>query len=308
MPQTRSILSIQLPTGGSAQVVRRRYGNDSGPRVAIVAGIRGDTPEGIRIAYNLAATLDRLESHLQGVVDLYPCVNPLAAEQGLRLWPFFNVDLNRMFPGKKNGHPPELVAHALVSDIRSADYVWELRGARPGFVECTQALVSTDTASALAKHANVKVVWKRTPGRSAPSTFAYQFKNTIVLEGGTGNRLTASVGAELHDGLLNLLARVGILPEEQLPFSWVGIERPTIVDDFSVHRVRTHRSGLFLPHATCEKNLHKGDPIGEVIDPGSGLHKETIVMPCNGVVMALRDHPVISPGEMVARVLQQSEG
>ncbi len=303
MSERTSIFSIELPTGGEVQLTRHRFGVAPKPRISIVAGIRGDAPEGMRIAFSMLQHLSRLEDSLRGQVDIYPCVNPLAAEQGERLWPFFGVDLNRLFPGRENGHPPERVAHALVTDLQGSDYILELRGARPSFQECTQALVRSAEAASLALHSNVQLVWQRTPGPAAPKTFAYQFPNTIVLEGGVGNQLTDSVGRELCDGILNLLAQVGILPEEKLPFSWASMERPTLVSDKDVLRVRVGRSGFFLPEAHLGQELAKGALIGRVIAPDSGAVREEIIAPASGTVMALRVQPVVSLGIMVARIL-----
>ena len=53
------ICSAGMPTGERVDIVRRRFSNGEGPRVALVAGVRGDTPEGIRVAHIVA-------SHLQG--------------------------------------------------------------------------------------------------------------------------------------------------------------------------------------------------------------------------------------------------
>ena len=49
------------------------------------ANVRGDAPEGIRVAFQLMEALRSVESGLKGYVDVYPCINPLAAEQGRRL-------------------------------------------------------------------------------------------------------------------------------------------------------------------------------------------------------------------------------
>ena len=117
MAKVSVVETIELPSGGSATINRWRFGRVGGAHLVIVAGIRGDAPEGVRVAFRLISTLKKLESHLLGSVDVYPCVNPLAAEQGQRLWPFFGVDLNRLFPGKANGHPPYRVAHRLVQQI-----------------------------------------------------------------------------------------------------------------------------------------------------------------------------------------------
>tara|TARA_B100000683_G_C12351084_1_gene498965 strand:- start:211 stop:912 length:702 start_codon:yes stop_codon:yes gene_type:complete len=231
-------------------------------------------------------------------------MNPLAAEQGSRLWPFFDVDLNRLFPGKENGHPPARVAHTLVKDLQKCDYVLELRGARPFFQEITQALVRSEEAASLAMHLNVQLVWKRHPGPAASKTFAYQFPNTIVLEGGVGNQLTEDVGEQLRNGLLNFLGQVGLLPEEVLPFSWVGMERPVLVEGESVERVRVSRAGFFVPEVALGATITKGTRIGTVVDISSGILREEILASCDGLLMALRVQPIVSLGTMVARILR----
>ena len=275
------------------------------PRVAIVAGIRGDAPEGIRVAHQVARTLEKIEDRLTGLVDIYPCANPLGAHQGSRLWPFFDVDLNRLFPGKEDGHQPDRVAHALCNDVRGATQVVELRGAREAFSEVIHAQVrERDVSSAeLAMDANVALVWARKPGPAATRTFAHQFPGSIVLEGGTGNRLTRGVGKDLEEGVIHLLSQAGVLAEQDLPFHWAALNRPQIVTDDQVFRVRAEQSGLFLPEFAVWSEVEEGATLGQVIDPESGQVLESVLSPCAGRVMAVREHPVVYPGTMVARVV-----
>lgn len=307
MSEMSAVIQVELPSGDELAIVRWRFGQagPGTPRVAIVAGIRGDAPEGIRVAHQVARALEDVEDRLNGVVDVYPCANPLGAHQGTRLWPFFDVDLNRLFPGKASGHQPDRVAHALTTDIRGATQVVELRGAREAFSEVIHAQVrERDTAAAeLAMGANVAMVWTRKPGPAATQTFAHQFPGTIVLEGGTGNRLNNTVGQDLEEGVLHLLTQVGILAESDLPFHWAAMNRPVMVDDSKVFRVRAERSGLFLPEFEVWGEVEAGETLGTVIDPESGMVHQTIQSPTTGRVMAVREHPVVYPGTMVARVV-----
>lgn len=302
-----AVIQVELPSGDELAIIRRRFGRGGPgvPRVAIVAGIRGDAPEGIRVAHQVARSLEAIEDRLTGVVDVYPCANPLGAHQGTRVWPFFDVDLNRRFPGKESGHQPDRVAHALYSDIRGAVQVIELRGAREAFSEVIHAQVrERDTAAAeFAMGANVALVWARKPGPAATQTFAHQFPGTIVLEGGTGNRLNAEVGKDLEEGVIHLLSQVGVLAEKDLPFHWAAMSRPVVVNDAQVFRVRAERSGLFLPEFTVWSEVEKGATLGHVIDPEDGAVMETILSPTTGRVMAVREHPVVYAGTMVARVV-----
>jgi len=305
VPELTTIAEVPLPSGDEINIVRRRFGSGEGKRVAVVAGIRGDAPEGIDVAHRVGRFLAQVEDALEGTVDLYPCVNPLAAERGTRRWPFFDLDLNRRFPGRPDGHPPDRVAHALVADIAGADLVIELRGARPAFREATQAHVRVrdGDAARLAGHTNVAVVWCRRPGPASPATFAHQFPGCIVLEGGVGNRVSGRVGRELSEGVLHLLAVIGLVAEDLLPFPWAAMTRPLTVGDEEVHRVRTDRSGLFLPEVEIWQVVEAGDLLGRVIDPVTGAVREDIASPATGHVLALREQPVVYLGSMVARVV-----
>jgi len=298
-----------MPTGERVDIVRRRFSNGEGPRVSLVAGVRGDTPEGIRVAHIVASHLQEHHDKISGVVDIYPCVNPLAAHRGIRRWPFFDQDLNRRFPGRVGAHAPDQVAARMVEDLQGTDQLIEVRGAHSAFTEALQAQVrDTDHEAAdLARHSNVEVVWARTPGPAAPSTLVYQFPRSIVLEGGTGNRLTTGVAESLANGVLNILNVRGVLPDEALPFHWAGVARPRVVRDDQVFRLRAEVGGLFLPLIRPWAPVEKGQTIGEVVDPIGGRLLEEIFSPETGRVLALREQPVVLPGTMVARVVSGGE-
>ena len=296
---------VGMPGADCVDIVRRRFQGDDGPRVALVAGIRGDAPEGIRVAHEVATFLETISASLKGSVDVYPCVNPLAAHRGTRRWPFFDVDLNRRFPGNPEGHAPDVVAYKLIQDLAGCDQVIELRGAHPDFREATQAHVreGDEQATERARNANVQVVWQRNPSRATPSTFAAQFDSPIVLEGGSGNRLSGEIGRSLKEGTLNLLNVLGVLPDDQLPFHWAAMGRPHVVQDALVRRVRACRAGFFLPTVSVWDELELGQPVGTVVDPASGVVLETVTSPLTGWALAVRERPVVFPGSMLVRVV-----
>jgi predicted deacylase len=304
--ETSVLHDIGMPTGDSVSIVRRRFCAGDGPHVAIVAGIRGDTPEGVRVAWRVADLLEEHHEALTGTVDIYPCVNPLAAHRGQRHWPFFDQDLNRRFPGRSDGHAPDVVAWKLTEAVRAADLVVELRGAHPAFRETAQAHVERAEAADLARHANVDLVWTRGPGPASGSTFAGQFPGAIRLEGGSGNRLTPGVGKALADGVLNLLNVIGILPDEALTFHWAAVSRPVLTNDEQVHRVRSGRAGLFLPSTDPWDEVAAGQALGEVVDATTGKRIEEVVSPVDGRVVAVREQPVVFPGTLVCRVVEVS--
>lgn len=301
-PPLESICAIELPSGDEVQVLRRRLGGGESPRVALVAGVRGDTPEGTRILHAVSRHLAPLEGRLRGTVDLFPCLNPMAAHHGARTWPGFDLDLDRRFPGRADGHAPDRVAHALLAAVEGATQVIDLRGAHPAFRQVPQARVRDGHAEALERAVvcNARVVWRRE--ESPAGSLAEAIPGLVTLEGGVGNRLTEGVGLELSDGVMNLLAVLGILPEEDLPFHWAAIQRPLVVTDAEVCAVRTERGGLFLPSAPVWAEVAEGDALGDVVDPLSGDARASIAAPRAGRVVALREQPVVYPGNLVVRL------
>lgn len=301
-----ALCTLELPTGDEVVVRRRRFRAGPGPHVAVVAAIRGDTPEGTRVAHVVASHLRAQSERLSGTVDVYPCVNPLAADHGAHHWPAFDVDLNRRFPGRADGHGPDLLARALTDAVSGCDQVIELRGAHPAFREETQAHVwaGHEEAFERAMRANVRVVWRRGDLQAREGTLASVIPGLVCLEGGVGNRLTSGVGQELADGVLNLLVVLGVLPEDALPFHWAAIQRPVVATDEEVVRVHAERGGLFLPRVSTWAELEVGDSVGEVVDPTAGDTLEVVRTPVAGRVLACREQPVVYPGSLVARMVR----
>ena len=103
--------------------------------------------------------------------------------------------------------------------------------------------------------------------------------------------------------MLNLLATKGILPEEALPFHWAALQRPVCVTDEQVFRVRTERSGLFLPTGAIWSEVVAGQPLGDLVEPTTGELLEQVLSPITGRLMAIREQPAVFLGTMVARVV-----
>ena len=90
-------------------------------RIAIVTGIHGDELEGQYVCYELIRRITRNLSDLNGIVDVYPMLNPLGADSVSRQIPLYDLDMNKIFPGDESTTPWELMAKQVVEDIRGAD-------------------------------------------------------------------------------------------------------------------------------------------------------------------------------------------
>jgi predicted deacylase len=124
-----------------------RHGPDS-PSVAVVAGVHGDEPSGVRAVRRLRAAAEAGDLELERGV-LFAIANPPAVAAGER---YLDSDMNRSFPGDTDGNREERLAAALVEKTRgmltlslhathsSADPIAMLDSRQPGLLEYAAAL------------------------------------------------------------------------------------------------------------------------------------------------------------------------
>lgn len=108
-----STLSDHTPVTLSAHVI---HGRKDGPTVFVSAGIHGDEVIGVEIVRRLlrAKTLNRL----RGTLIVVPIVNTFGFLNHSRYLPD-RRDLNRSFPGSRNGSLAARLAHIFLSEIVS---------------------------------------------------------------------------------------------------------------------------------------------------------------------------------------------
>ena len=77
--------------------------------------------EGQYVCYEVNRRIQSQMENLKGIVDIYPALNPLWVDSITRGIPKFDLDMNRIFPGNKEGSMAEYIASEIVNDIDGAD-------------------------------------------------------------------------------------------------------------------------------------------------------------------------------------------
>ena len=311
------VSSRELATGERLVIAKNRFapaepastsgGDSSGgvPRACIVTGIHGDELEGQYAIFDLARCLRENPQHLKGIVDIYPAANPTgigAIERGI---PQFDLDMNRIFPGNNSASPFESMAADLVADAAGATVAFDIHASNIFLREIPQIRINEISAERLvplARRANVDFVWIHANATVLKGTFAYSMNAigtpTLVVEAGVGMRITPEVGEQLADGMLAVLAEVGI---------WAGpvpdVRTPTISTDGEVSFVNADVAGVFVPSVKHRLHVEKGQVIGRILDCGEGTVLQELVAPESGLLFTLREYPIVYPGSLIARVL-----
>lgn len=101
-----------FPSGAELRLaLHELHGTKSGPTVGLVGAVHGDEPIGTAIVLRALQELeDRLEA---GRILALPVANPLALEAITRNTPYDQLNLNRVFPGARDGLVTEQLAYVI---------------------------------------------------------------------------------------------------------------------------------------------------------------------------------------------------
>ena len=308
----KTVASVGLPVDETLAIKKRRIQpkekQKNMKRISIVTGIHGDELEGQYVCYEVARRIEESIDKLQGIVDIYPAMNPLGIDSITRGIPAFDLDMNRLFPGNIDGNMTEYLAAEMVKDVSGSDLVIDIHASNIYLTEIPQIRINElneDMLVPFAKEANVDFVWVHGASTVLESTFAYSLNSTgtpcLVVEMGVGMRITKEYGDQLTEGIFNLMEKLGI---------WTGktkASRKPIVsknpDDVSY--LNASVGGLFIPKVHHWEELKQGDVIGIIVDPLSGKLLDEVKSPVDGILFTIREYPIVDEGSLMGRLLRK---
>jgi predicted deacylase len=300
------VTSVGLPVDEKLMIKKNRIGSGQ-KRISIVTGIHGDELEGQYVCYELQRRIEQDEDKLNGIVDIFPAMNPLGIDSITRGIPAFDLDMNRLFPGNIDGNMTEYLAAGIIKDVAGSDCVLDIHASNIYLTEIPQIRINelhADTLIPLAKLANVDLIWVHGASTVLEATFAHSLNSigtpTLVVEMGVGMRLTREYGDQLVDGIFNLMKEMGI---------WTGdvngVREPVISKDpHDVSFLNASSSGLFIPEVKHGAKLKKGDLIGMIVDPLCGKVLDEVRSPIDGMLFTIRDYPIVDEGSLMGRILR----
>lgn len=277
-------------------------------RISIVTGIHGDELEGQYVCFEVIRRIQEHRELLAGTVDIYPAMNPLGIDSITRGIPAFDLDMNRLFPGNREGDMTEYVAAKIIEDIEGSDVCIDIHASNIFLTEIPQIRINElhkEKLIPLAMQTNVDFIWVHGASTVLESTLAHSLNSrdvpTLVVEMGVGMRITRSYCEQLTDGIFHLMAQMGIWKgETKEPRRPIISQNP---DDVSYLNATT--AGVFVPHVKHWEMLRQGDLIGWIIDPLRGEVLDEILSPVNGILFTIREYPVVDAGSLVGRLLRE---
>lgn len=273
-------------------------------RLSIVSGIHGDEISGQYICYEVIRRIKKDFDRLKGIVDVYPFINPMGLESQNRNVPVFDIDMNTLFPGSKEGTVGEYTAALVINDIKGSDMCVDLHSSSVYIKELPQVRINSDIADEILEYAsrmNTDVVWVHPSSTVMPGSLAFALNNigvkTMVVESGIALKIDYEYANQIVEGLFSLMEYMGIWDG-----SAANTHIPKIAKDDDVSFINAESSGIFVPNVKHSGIVKKDDILGQIVNVLTGSVEETILSPRDGLVFSLREFPVIEEGSLVARI------
>jgi predicted deacylase len=270
------------------------HGKKDGPTLAITAGIHGTEYAGIEAALRLGRTLDPKEVH--GRVVILPIANmPSFRKRTIYVGPHDKKNLNRVFPGKREGSFSEALAYQIFHEvIGKGDFYIDLHGG-----DMIEALVpfviyppsgnsEVDKASlSMAESFGIELVVKSEMKGSTISSASKAGIPAILTEAG-GQGIWNEGTVNIHmTGVKRVMGQLGMMKEKP-------DVRPTKV--FPFPWLHSEYDGLFYPRVGIGEKISTGQKLGSVCDY-FGRALQSAVSPTDGTVLFLVTSLAINKGD-----------
>ena len=279
----------------------------SGPTVLLTGGNHGDEFEGPLALMKLLQALP--QKSIRGRLIVIPALNFPAFLQGKRTSPIDGCNMNRIFPGNRNGSVTEMIAHYVDSELFPlADIVVDLHAGGASFNHLPMVLASMPADSR--RHDEyIRLI----DAFGAPHTMlmdllgedrtygaAVERHGKLFICGEFGGFGTCNVDglALVEQGLARLLHAAGLTDAPDVPCS--GPTRVLRVEG-ARHYLFSPERGVFEPMFKLGDRVRAGQPAGRLFDPHAPWRAPRLLrFEADGLVVCIRSFTGVEPGDCIA--------
>lgn len=265
-----------------------------GPVLLLTAGLHGDEINGVEIVRRLIS--EKLLIPDLGSVIAVPIVNIYGFLQQARYLPD-GKDLNRSFPGNKNGSLASRVAYAMVNQILPmVDFGIDFHtgGASKDNYPQIRCVLDHGMNMKLARaFAPPFILDSKLIDSSFRKAAHRRKKHIIVYEAGESLRFNDFAIQEGIDGTLRLMKSFGMKSEAPEPHDSKVFNNS--------YWVRAKVSGLFRTVLETGQFVNKGDTLGSLTDP-FGESVTELKSTQSGCIVGLNHMPVVNAGDALMHI------
>jgi hypothetical protein len=269
-----------------------------GPIVLFSAGIHGDEINGVEIVRQLITK--KINKPKRGTIICIPIINMFGFINKTRQFPD-GRDLNRVFPGSKNGSLASRFAFHILTEIMPlVDYAIDFHAGGASRFNAPQIRIAP-------KNPELKILADvfNAPFTLFSKNIVGSFRNAshklnvkmLLFEGGKSLDIDDAVAASGIQGVKRILSYLDMLDPKHI----IEVPKsPTIYIDKSSW-VRAQCSGLLHDHGCIGRYVSKGGLLAVITDP-FGQFERKVNAPNDGYIINANLSPIVYQGDAVYHI------
>lgn len=266
-----------------------------GPVVLLSAGIHGDEINGVEIVRQII--IQKINKPKIGTIICIPIVNMFGFVNKSREFPD-GRDLNRVFPGSKNGSLASRFAFHILKEIMPVvDFAVDFHAGGASRFNAPQIRIAPNNPE-LKKLADIFdapfTLYSKNISGSFRSSSEKLSVRMLLFEGGKSLDINNQVAIQGVNGTKRILDSLGMLTDKHLLEKQLS---KTIYIEKSGW-LRAKCSGLFHDYNKIGCFVEKGTVLGIITDP-FGKFEQKVKAPNNGYVINANHSPIVYEGDAI---------
>lgn len=276
----------------------------------IVGAMRGNEYQQLYICAQLIKTLKQLEMKGAIVANkqilVIPSLNSHAINIGKKYWAMDNSDINRQFPGNKDGEATSRIAAKVMEVVDGYAYgiqfpSFYLQGE---FIPHVRMAETGHQNLGLANLFGLPYVLVGEPRAFDQKTLNYNWQlngtSAFSVYTSTTRNIDEVSARQAVAAVLRFLTRMGII-RYQSHNGYIA----SVIEEEDLLSVKTPASGIL--HKLCQINqeVKRGDLLAQVLDPYDASVIADIVSPVDGIVFFADTEPIVYEHSAVFRIIKR---
>jgi len=269
-----------------------------GPVVLFSAGLHGDEINGIEVVRQLIVR--KINKPKIGTIICIPVINIFGFVNKTREFPD-GRDLNRVFPGSKNGSLASRFAYYLLKEIiPNVDYCVDFHAGGASRFNAPQIRIvpNNKELKELSDVFNAPfTLYSKNISGSFRSSCDKLGVKMLLFEGGKSLDINSDITEEGVEGAKRFLEHFGMLNPKKKAHE---APRPSVYIERS-NWIRAKHSGLFHGMTQTGAFVEKGTVIACITDP-FGKFEHKVKAPNNGYIINANDAPIVYQGDAIFHI------
>ena len=287
------------------------YHFGEGERAACIIGaMRGNEYQQLYICSLISQKLALLEAEGDITPDqsilLIPSLNYSAMNASRKHWLSDDTDINREFPGNRNGTATSRIAHTILELTKEYRYGIQFPSFyhQGRYIHHVRMMQTGHESRNLANLFGLPYVITSDIRSFDRTTLNYNWQMAgtdafSIYSGGT-ERINHKDAEIAVSSVLRFLSRMGIIR-----YNCQGGYISTVMQEEDMLTIKADDAGFFHQIVGTNEEVRKGQKLADIIDPMDGRVRSEVTAPMDGIIFFVQEQPMIYQNVMIYKMIKK---